>query len=48
MVPEVLLSGDHEKIAQWRTGESARVTRGAANENKNENNDSRTIDAKGR
>ena len=39
-VPEVLLSGDHEKIARWRTSESDRVTRGAANEDTNENNDS--------
>jgi tRNA (guanine37-N1)-methyltransferase len=26
-VPEVLLSGDHKRIADWRTGEGARLTR---------------------
>jgi tRNA (guanine37-N1)-methyltransferase len=26
-VPEVLLSGDHEKIAAWRAAEAERLTR---------------------
>ena len=29
-VPSVLLSGDHKKIAEWRTAEGVRLTRGRA------------------